>query len=62
VEGFIIFRFQNRYAEGIQQMAQWLREGRIKYREEVVEGFENMVKAFIGMLHGDNTGKMLVKA
>ncbi|HLK46650.1 MAG TPA: NADP-dependent oxidoreductase [Bryobacteraceae bacterium] len=62
VEGFIVFRFQNRYAEGIRQMAQWLREGRLKYREEVVEGFENMVRAFIGMLHGDNTGKMLVKA
>jgi len=62
VEGFIVFRFQNRYAEGIQQMAHWLREGRIKYREEVVEGFENMVKAFIGMLRGDNTGKMVVKA
>lgn len=62
VEGFIVFRFQDRYGEGIRQMAQWLREGRIKYREEVVEGFENMVKAFIGMLHGDNTGKMVVKA
>ena len=42
-------------------MAQWLREGRIKYREQLVEGFENIVKAFIGMLRGDNTGKMLVK-
>jgi NADPH:quinone reductase len=62
VEGFIIFRFQNRYPEGIQQMARWLREGRLKHREEVVEGFENIVKAFIGMLHGENTGKMLVKA
>ena len=62
VEGFIIFRFQNRYPEGIRQMAQWLREGRLKHREEVVEGFENLAKAFIGMLHGENTGKMLVKA
>lgn len=62
VEGFIVFRFQDRYGEGIRQMAQWLREGRLKYREEVVEGFENMAKAFIGMLHGDNTGKMVVKA
>ena len=61
VEGFIIFRFQNRYAEGISQMARWLREGKLKNREEVVEGFENVVKAFIGMLHGENTGKMLVK-
>jgi len=61
VEGFIVFRWQNRYAEGIQQMAQWLREGKLKHREEVINGFENTVKAFIGMLQGDNTGKMLVK-
>ena len=62
VEGFIVFRFQDRYAEGIQKMAGWLREGKLKYREEVVEGFGSIAKAFIGMLHGDNTGKMLVKA
>ena len=61
VEGFIVFRWQNRYQEGIVQMAQWLREGKLKHREEVVDGFENTVKAFIGMLKGDNTGKMLVK-
>ena len=61
VEGFIVTRFQNRWVEGITQMAQWLREGKLKPREEVVEGFENTVKAFIGMLQGQNTGKMLVK-
>jgi len=61
VEGFIVFRWQNRYAEGIQQMAAWLGEGKLKYREEIVNGFDNTVKAFIGMLQGDNTGKMLVK-
>ena len=61
VEGFIVFRWLNRYPEGIQQMAAWLAEGKLKYREEVVEGFENTARAFIGMLHGDNTGKMLVK-
>ena len=61
MEGFIVIRSQNRFPEGITQMARWLGEGRLKHREEVVEGFENMAKAFIGMLHGDNTGKMLVK-
>ena len=61
VEGFIVFRWQNRYGEGIQQMAQWLREGKLKHREEIVNGFDNTVRAFIGMLKGDNTGKMLVK-
>ena len=61
VEGFIVVRFQNRWAEGITQMAQWLREGKLKHREDVVEGFENTAKAFIGLLQGENTGKMLVK-
>jgi NADPH-dependent curcumin reductase CurA len=62
VEGFIVTRFQSRWAEGIAQMAAWLKEGKLKYREEIVEGFENTSKAFIGLLQGDNTGKMLVKA
>jgi NADPH-dependent curcumin reductase CurA len=61
VEGFIVTRWQSRWGEGIAQMAQWLKEGKIKYREDIVEGFENTVKAFIGMLQGENTGKMLVK-
>jgi hypothetical protein len=61
VEGFIVTRWQSRWSEGITQMAQWLKEGKIQHREQVVEGFENTVKAFIGMLQGENTGKMLVK-
>jgi NADPH-dependent curcumin reductase CurA len=61
VEGFIVSRFISRWGEGITQMAQWLRDGKLKHREEVVEGFENTARAFIGLLQGDNTGKMLVK-
>ena len=61
VDGFIVTRFQSRFGEGIAQMAQWIKEGKLKYREQVVEGFENTPKAFIAMLQGENTGKMLVK-
>jgi leukotriene B4 12-hydroxydehydrogenase/15-oxo-prostaglandin 13-reductase len=61
VEGFIVTRWQSRWGEGIAQMAQWLKEGKIQHREDIVEGFGNTVKAFIGMLQGENTGKMLVK-
>lgn len=61
VEGFIVVRWQSRWAEGIAQMAQWLKEGKIQYREDILEGLPNTVKAFIGMLQGENTGKMLVK-
>ena len=43
-------------------MAGWIKEGKLKYREDIVEGFENLPQAFIGMLEGDNIGKRLVKA
>jgi len=59
-EGFIVSQFADRFPEGIAHMAQWLREGKLKYRETVIEGFENMPRALIGVLSGDNTGKMVV--
>jgi NADPH-dependent curcumin reductase CurA len=61
VEGFLVFDYAARYEEGLAQMAAWLREGKLKYREQFYEGFENTPRAFIGMLSGENTGKMLVK-
>jgi leukotriene B4 12-hydroxydehydrogenase/15-oxo-prostaglandin 13-reductase len=59
-EGFIVSRWMNRTAEGVAQMAQWIKEGKLKYREDVIHGFENAPRALIGVLQGDNTGKMLV--
>jgi len=61
VEGFLVFQFQERYAEGMARMAGWLKAGRLKYRETVTEGLENAPQAFMGMLKGLNTGKQLVK-
>lgn len=61
VQGFLVFQFADRYHEGVAQMARWIREGKLKYREEILEGFENTPKAFIGLFKGENTGKMLIK-
>lgn len=60
-EGFLVTQFAARYPEGIAQMARWLKEGKIKYAEDIAEGIENTPRAFIGMLKGQNTGKQLVK-
>lgn len=60
-EGFLVFQFADRAEEGLREMAQWLREGKLKCRETVVEGIENAPRAFIGMLNGENLGKQLVK-
>jgi NADPH-dependent curcumin reductase CurA len=61
IEGFLVFQFADRYEEALKQLGTWLREGRIKYREDIVEGLENAPAAFIGMLQGHNIGKQLVK-
>jgi NADPH-dependent curcumin reductase CurA len=61
VEGFQVQQFADRYDEGRRQLTQWLREKRVRYREDIVEGLENAPKAFVGMLQGRNIGKQLVK-
>lgn len=60
-EGFLVFQFADRIKEGVAQMVPWLKEGKLKYREEIIEGFENTPRAFLGLLQGENTGKMLVR-
>jgi NADPH-dependent curcumin reductase CurA len=60
-EGFLVFQFLDRYPQGLKQMAQWLREGKLKYKEDIEEGLENTPRAFMAMLKGRNVGKQLVK-
>jgi NADPH-dependent curcumin reductase CurA len=60
-EGFLVFDYAERFPEAQRQMAQWLQQGRIKYRENLVDGLENAPKAFIGLFHGENIGKQLVR-
>jgi NADPH-dependent curcumin reductase CurA len=60
-EGFLVMQFADRFDEGLRQLANWLREKKIQYREEIAEGLENAPRAFIGMLQGKNIGKQLVR-
>jgi NADPH:quinone reductase len=61
VEGFLVFQFADRFQQGVEEMAGWIRQGKLKYKEDIVEGFDELPRAFIGMLQGDNIGKRLVK-
>lgn len=61
VQGFIIFNdYGHRFGEFIAEMGPWVEQGKIKYREDVVEGLENAPQAFIGLLEGRNFGKLIV--
>ncbi|KVW99872.1 NADP-dependent oxidoreductase [Shewanella frigidimarina] len=62
MQGFIIFDdYGDRYPEFAKDMGQWLGEGKIQYREQIVDGLENMAAAFIGLLKGENFGKVVIK-
>src|SRR6266568_89703 len=61
IEGFLVSDYAPRFMEGLTQLGQWLKEGKLKYREEIIEGLENAPRAFMDMMRGTNTGKQLVK-
>jgi NADPH-dependent curcumin reductase CurA len=61
LRGFIVSDFAARQNDFLRDVSAWLREGRIKYREDVVDGIEKAPRALIGLLRGENFGKMLVR-
>ena len=61
MQGFIISDHLSLYPEFLAEVGGWLKAGRIKWKETVVEGIENAPKAFLGLFSGDNLGKMVVR-
>ena len=59
--GFIVYDHREREPEFLRDVSAWIRDGRIKYREDVVEGLDRVVPAFQGLLRGENFGKLLVR-
>jgi NADPH-dependent curcumin reductase CurA len=61
MQGFIIFDHYDRFPEFLAELGPLVRDGTVRYRETIVNGIENAPRAFIGMLAGENVGKMLVR-
>jgi NADPH-dependent curcumin reductase len=61
LRGFIVWDFAAMQGDFLRDVGGWLRAGRVKAREDVVEGLENAPTAFAGMLKGANFGKLVVK-
>jgi NADPH-dependent curcumin reductase CurA len=61
LRGFIVSNHTDMQADFHRDMAKWAKEGKMKWRETVVDGVENSPKAFIGLFKGDNLGKMVVR-
>lgn len=61
MRGLLVVDWRDRYEIGRARLTRWVQEGRIKYREDVVEGLENAPSAFAGLMEGKNFGKQLVR-
>jgi hypothetical protein len=61
MQGMIVFDWKDRYGEALKGLGGYLTEGKLKYRESVVEGINNAPKGLIALLKGENFGKQLVK-
>ena len=61
IRGFIVWDFAAHQDDFLRDVSQWIKDGRVKYREDIAEGLENAPAAFIGLLKGRNFGKQLVR-
>ena len=61
LQGFIVFDYADKYLEAQMKLAEWIKAGKISIEETIIEGFENIPEAFLGLFDGKNIGKMIVK-
>ncbi len=61
MQGFTVGNYSSRFGEGIQALAGWFKEGKLKYEETITDGFDHTIDAFLDLFKGTNLGKMLVK-
>ena len=61
VQGFLVSSYAPRFREALVHLGRWVKQGRLKYREDIAQGIEAAPQAFIGMLQGRNQGKQLVQ-
>jgi len=61
MEGIVVFDWAPRYGEAARQMGQWMAEGKLKSREDIVEGIETFPETLLKLFNGENFGKLLLK-
>ena len=61
VKGFLVSDYLDRYTESLQSLSEWMAEGKIQYKVDIVEGIENAPSAVNKLFTGENTGKLVIK-
>ncbi len=61
MEGFLVWDYEHRYEEAVERLARWVRDGQLRYREDIVQGIERAPGAIAELYQGANTGKRLIR-
>jgi NADPH-dependent curcumin reductase CurA len=61
LQGFTVLDYMDRFGEGVAQLAQWVTAGELKYREEIVDGLDNILPTFLRLFDGSNQGKLIIR-
>ena len=61
IQGFVVLDYMDRFPEGVAQLAEWLMAGEIRFREEVVDGLDNVLPTFLKLFDGSNQGKLVIR-
>lgn len=61
IEGFVVFDYKDEFEDAKIQLAEWYNNGQLKYKENIIKGFDQTPSAFIGLFTGGNIGKQMVE-
>ena len=61
IRGFVVLDFLDRFPEGIGQLVEWLMGGKLQFREEIVDGLDNVLPTFLKLFDGSNQGKLVLR-
>ena len=61
MQGFLIWDYEHRYDEAVARLAAWIRNGQLRYREEILDGIEQAPDAIAGLYRGENLGKRVIR-
>ncbi|TDG14856.1 NADP-dependent oxidoreductase [Seongchinamella unica] len=61
LRGFVVLDFLERFPEGVAQLAQWVMDGKLQSREEIIDGLDNVLPGFLRLFNGSNQGKLVLR-
>ena len=61
MQGFLLFDYVERYPEGLSALTEWVKAGRVRYREDILEGIDQAPDSIAGLYRGENLGKRLIR-